>query len=141
MNIDSIRNGYVLDHIKAGKAMEIYKSLGLSGRDCPVAMIMNVKSGRMGKKDIIKIDSLIDIDFDVLGYIDSGITVNIIRDEKLVEKRALSLPKKITGIMVCKNPRCITSSEQGIEHMFFLSDEKKGIYRCAYCEAKHNENF
>ena len=141
MNIDSIRNGYVLDHIKAGKAMEIYKSLGLSGRDCPVAMIMNVKSGRMGKKDIIKIDSLIDIDLDVLGYIDSGITVNVIKNEKLVEKRTLSLPKKITGIMVCKNPRCITSCEQGIVHEFILSDEEKGIYRCAYCEAKHNENF
>lgn len=141
MYIDSIRDGIVLDHIKAGKAMEIYKSLGLNEVDCPVAMIMNVKSKRMGKKDIIKIDSLFSVDLDVLGYIDPGITVNIIRDGKLAEKRALSLPEKITGILVCKNPRCITSCEQGIEHMFFLADKEKGVYRCAYCEARHNENF
>lgn len=137
MNIDSINNGFVLDHIEAGKAMEIYESLGLSKLDCPVAMIMNVKSGRMGKKDIIKIDAPIDINLDVLSFIDSGITVNVIKGGKLIEKRPLSLPQKIVGIIKCKNPRCITSCEQGIEHEFVLADKEKRIYRCAYCEAAY----
>ncbi len=140
MNIDSINNGFVIDHIKAGKAMEIYESLGLDKLCCTVAMIMNVKSQRMGKKDIIKIDAPIDINLDVLGYIDSGITVNIIKNGKLTDKRTLSLPEKIVGIIKCKNPRCITSTEQGLEHEFILADKEKQVYRCAYCEAKYNEH-
>ena len=126
MNIDSINNGFVLDHIEAGKAMEIYESLGLSKLDCPVAMIMNVK-----------IDAPIDINLDVLGFIDSGITVNVIENGKLIEKRPLTLPEKIVGIIKCKNPRCITSCEQGIEHEFVLADKEKRIYRCAYCESAY----
>lgn len=137
MNIDSINNGFVLDHIEAGKAMKIYESLGLSKLDCPVAMIMNVKSRRMGKKDIIKIDAPIEINFDVLGFIDNGITVNVIKDGKLIEKRPLSLPEKIVGIIKCKNPRCITSCEQGIEHEFILADKETKVYRCAYCETTY----
>lgn len=141
MNIDSIQNGIVLDHIRAGRAMEIYESLNLARLGCPVAMIMNVKSRCMGKKDIIKIDSPLELDLDVLGYIDSGITVNVIKEGKLSEKRTLSLPEQITGILKCKNPRCITSTEQGIEHIFFLADREKGIYRCSYCEAKYDEKI
>ena len=117
--------------------MAIYESLGLSKLDCPVAMIMNVKSDRMGKKDIIKIDAPIDINFDVLGFIDSGITVNVIENGELIEKRPLTLPEKIVGIIKCKNPRCITSCEQGIEHEFFLADKEKRVYRWAYCEADY----
>lgn len=139
MNIDSIQNGIVLDHIKAGKAMEIYKVLKLKEKKCSVAMIMNVKSSKMGYKDIIKIDTLFPINLDVLGYIDQGITVNIIENGELKEKKKLSLPKKITGVIKCKNPRCITSTEQEIVHEFFLSET--GDYRCIYCEAKSNERF
>lgn len=139
MNIDSIQNGIVLDHIKAGKAMEIYKYLKLKDKKCSVAMIMNVKSSKMGYKDIIKIDTLFPVNLDVLGYIDQGITVNIIENGELKEKKKLSLPKKITGIIKCKNPRCITSTEQEIVHEFFLSET--GDYRCVYCEAKSNERF
>ena len=139
MNIDSIQNGIVLDHIKAGKAMEIYKYLKLKEKKCSVAMIMNVKSSKMGYKDIIKIDTLFPINLDVLGYIDQGITVNIIENGALKEKKKLSLPKRITGIIKCKNPRCITSTEQEIIHEFFLSEA--GDYRCIYCEAKSNEHF
>jgi len=138
MNIDSIRNGIVLDHIKAGNAMEIYDNLSLSKLDCPVAMIMNVKSKRMGKKDLIKIDAPLDLDFDALGFIDSGITVNIIRDGERVEKRKLSLPERIKGVIRCKNPRCITSVEQGLENEFVLADRENAVYRCAYCEAKYD---
>ena len=139
MNIDSIQNGIVLDHIKAGKAMEIYKYLKLKEKKCSVAMIMNVKSSKMGYKDIIKIDTLFPINLDVLGYIDQGITVNIIENGALKEKKKLSLPKRITGIIKCKNPRCITSTEQEIIHEFFLSET--GDYRCIYCEAKSNEHL
>ena len=137
MNIDSINNGFVLDHIEAGKAMQIYESLGLSKLDCPVAMIMNVKSGRLGRKDIIKIDAPIEMNFDVLGFIDSGITVNVIKDGSLIEKRPLVLPEKIVGIIKCKNPRCITTCEQGIKHEFVLADKEKKVYRCAYCETAY----
>ena len=137
MNIDSINNGFVIDHITAGKAMEIYEILGLDKLNCPVAMIMNVKSERMGKKDIIKIDAPIDINFDAMGYIDSGITVNIIENGNLVGKHTVSLPEKIIDIIKCKNPRCITSCEQGIEHEFHLVDKEKRIYRCAYCETAY----
>ena len=136
MNIDSIQNGVVLDHIQAGKSMEIYKYLKLDELDCSVAIIKNVRSGRMGKKDIIKIDEAMDVDLDILGYIDPGITVNVIREGKLVEKKTLDLPETLTDVIACKNPRCITSTEQELPHVFKLVDKEHGIYRCIYCEAK-----
>ena len=136
MTIDSIINGIVLDHIEAGKSMEIYRVLELSKLDCAVAIIKNAVSKKAGHKDIIKIDSLIDINLDVLGYIDQGITVNIVKDGEIVEKRHLSLPDMVTGVIKCKNPRCITSVEQELPHVFRLTDREKGIYRCIYCEAK-----
>jgi len=136
MTIDSIINGIVLDHIKVGKSMEIYRVLELSKLDCSVAIIKNVSSKKEGQKDIIKIDSLIDINLDVLGYIDPGITVNIVKDGKIVEKRKLSLPDMVTGVIKCKNPRCITSVEQELPQIFRLTDREKGVYRCVYCEAK-----
>ena len=134
MNIDSIQNGVVLDHIQAGKSMEIYKHLQLDQLDCSVAIIKNVRSGRMGKKDIIKIDTLLDLDLDILGYLDPGITVNIIRDGKVAERRHLRLPERVVGVIKCKNPRCITSVEQEIVHEFKLTDPTKKVYRCIYCE-------
>ena len=135
MNIDSIHNGVVLDHIQAGKSMEIYKHLQLDQLDCSVAIIKNVRSGRMGKKDIIKIDTPMDLDLDVLGYIDSNITVNIIRDGQRVEKKRLELPRKLVNVVHCKNPRCITVAESQLDAIFLLSDAEKHTYRCAYCEA------
>lgn len=135
MNIDSIQNGVVLDHIQAGKSMDIYKYLGLDQLDCSVAIIKNVRSDRMGKKDIIKIDSPMEVDLDVLGYIDSNITVNVIRDGQLVAKKHLQLPKKLVNIVRCKNPRCITVAEPQLDAIFLLSDAEKHTYRCAYCEA------
>ena len=138
MNIDSIQNGVVLDHIKAGKSMDIYKYLHLDELDCSVAIIKNVRSGRMGKKDIIKIDSPMDLDLDVLGYIDANITVNIIRDGVRVEKKKLELPKKLVNILKCKNPRCITTAEGQLDAIFFLSDPATHTYRCAYCEAEES---
>ena len=134
MNIDSIHNGVVLDHIQAGKCMDIYKYLGLDELDCSVAIIKNVKSSKMGKKDIIKIDSPVNLDLDVLGYIDANITVNIIRDGVRVEKKKLELPKKLVNIIHCKNPRCITTAESQLDSIFFLSDAESHTYRCAYCE-------
>ena len=136
MNIDSIHNGVVLDHIQAGKSMDIYKYLHLDQLDCSVAIIKNVRSGRMGKKDIIKIDSPMEVDLDVLGYIDSNITVNIIRDGVRVEKKHLELPQKLVNIIHCKNPRCITTAESQLDAIFFLSDANTPTYRCAYCEAE-----
>lgn len=136
MNIDSIQNGVVLDHIQAGKSMDIYKYLHLDQLDCSVAIIKNVRSGRMGKKDIIKIDSPMEVDLDVLGYIDPNITVNIIRDGKRVEKKHLELPMKLVNIIHCKNPRCITASESQLDAIFLLSDREKHTYRCAYCDAE-----
>ena len=136
MNIDSIQNGVVLDHIQAGKSMDIYKYLHLDELDCSVAIIKNVRSDRMGKKDIIKIDSPMEVDLDVLGYIDPNITVNIIRDGKLVEKRTLKLPERIRGVLKCKNPRCITSVEQELPQEFVLTDREKRVYRCRYCETQ-----
>lgn len=136
MTIDSIINGIVLDHIKVGKSMEIYRVLELSKLACSIAIIKNVSSKKEGQKDIIKIDSLIDINLDVLGYIDPGITVNIVKDGKIVEKRKLSLPDMVTGVIKCKNPRCITSVEQELPQIFRLTDREKGVYRCVYCEAK-----
>ncbi len=136
MNIDSIINGIVLDHITAGKSMEIYRLLGLEDLDCSVAIIKNVHSNRMGKKDIIKIDHVLDMDLNVLGYVDPDITVNIIRDGKTVEKKHVELPHRITGVLKCKNPRCITTTEQELPQVFELRDKEHGIYRCIYCEAK-----
>lgn len=136
MTIDSIINGIVLDHIQVGKSMEIYRVLELSKLDCSVAIIKNVTSKKAVQKDIIKIDSLIDINLDVLGYIDPGITVNIVKNGEIVEKRKLSLPDMVTGVIKCKNPRCITSVEQELPQIFRLTDREKGVYRCVYCEAK-----
>ena len=136
MNIDSIQNGVVLDHIQAGKSMDIYKYLHLDELDCQVAIIKNARSEHMGKKDIIKIDYPLDLDLDVLGYIDSNITVNIIRDGVRVEKKHLKLPRKLVNIIHCKNPRCITVSEPQLDAIFLLSDEDKHTYRCAYCDTE-----
>lgn len=136
MKIDSIVNGIVLDHISAGKSMEVYDALHLDALDCSVAIIKNVKSNKMGKKDILKIDNDFEVDLDVIGYIDPNITVSIIKDGKTVEKKKLSLPKKIVNIEKCKNPRCITSVEQELDHVFYLANEEKHIYRCMYCETK-----
>lgn len=136
MNIDSIQNGVVLDHIQAGKSMRIYKYLHLDELDCQVAIIKNTKSARLGRKDIIKIDSPMELDLDVLGYIDPNITVNIIRDGKRVEKKHLALPEKLVNVIHCKNPRCITVAEPQLDAIFLLSDPEKRSYRCAYCDAE-----
>lgn len=137
MNIDGVKTGIVLDHIKAGKSMEIYELLGLDKIDNCVAIIQNANSEKYGKKDIIKIDEIIDLDFDVLGYIDSNITVNIIVDGKLERKHHMELPNILKNVTKCKNPRCITSVEQEIVHTFKLVDKEKKIYRCIYCDAEH----
>jgi len=134
MIIGQIKDGIVLDHITAGKAMDVYNILKLGKLDCTVAMIKNADSEKMVKKDIIKIGTLLDINFDVLGYIDPGITVNIIRDGKVAERRHLALPERVVGVIKCKNPRCITSIEQEIVHEFKLTDPVKKVYRCIYCE-------
>ncbi len=134
MKIDSINNGYVLDHIRAGNGINIYNYLKLDTLDCSVAMIRNVKSKKMGKKDIIKIDSLFDINLDVLGYIDPDITVNVIKDGVLVEKKQLKLPSTLKNVLKCKNPRCITNAESDLEHIFKLTDPNRRTYRCIYCE-------
>lgn len=136
MKIDSIKNGIVIDHIPAGRAMEIYRLLKLDGVSCPVAMIMNAASSKMGKKDIIKIDGLLDIDMDVLGFVAPGITVNIIKEAKLDEKIFPELPETITDVITCKNPRCITTTEQELSNTFRLTDRANHVYRCIYCEAK-----
>ncbi len=136
MNIDSIKNGYVIDHIEAGKGMEIYNLLRLDLLDCPVAIIKNANSSKMGKKDIIKIDALIELNMDILGYVSPDATVDVIKNEKLVEKKKISLPEKLTDVIFCKNPRCITTTEQELPNIFHLSDNSAKEYRCAYCEAK-----
>lgn len=136
MIIGQIKDGIVLDHITAGKGMEIYNILGLSKLNCTVAMIEKAESPKMGKKDIIKIGQVMDINFDVLGYIDPGITVNIIRDGKVAERRQMSLPERVVGVLKCKNPRCITSTEQELVHEFRLTDREHKVYRCIYCEQK-----
>ena len=135
MKIDSIYNGIVLDHITAGKAMQIYYDLGLDKLDCSVALIQNVKSKKMGKKDIIKVDQNMDLDLDVIGYIDPDVTVSIIKNGETIEKKKVDLPKKHKKKKKCKNPRCITAIEPGIPHIFNLTDEKNRVYRCIYCEA------
>ena len=138
LNIGGLKEGVVIDHIKAGGSMEIYHYLELEKLDCSVAIIKNAKSSKMGKKDIIKIEGGLDlVDLDVLGFIDHNITVNIIKDGKIVEKKRLSLPKKITNVIKCKNPRCITSIEQELKHIFILTDEENQVYRCKYCEEKY----
>ena len=134
MNIDSINNGIVIDHIQAGKAMELYNYLGLENLECSVAIIKNVRSKKGGKKDIIKIDNDMDVDMDVLGYIDTNITVNIIKDGIIIEKKHMELPEKIVNIIKCQNPRCITSVERELDQVFNLTDKEKRIYRCKYCE-------
>ena len=139
LNIIGIKEGVVLDHIQDGKSMEIYKYLGLGKMDCTVAIIKNARSSKMGRKDIIKIEGPLDsLDLDVLGYIDHTITVNIIRDERIVEKRCLSLPDRLVNVIHCKNPRCITSVEQELPHIFYLADKEKEVYRCQYCDEKHS---
>ena len=139
LNVDSLKRGIVIDHIKAGSCMDIYKYLELDKLDCSVAIIKNAKSNKMGKKDIMKIECPIDvIDLDILGFIDHNITINIIQDEKIVEKKRLKLPKEITNVIKCKNPRCITSIEQELDHVFVLTDPENEVYRCKYCEEKYN---
>ncbi len=139
MNIDSIQNGIVIDHITAGQAMKLYELLGLGELECSVALIRNASSVKTGKKDIIKIDADIPVNLDVIGYVDPGATVNIIKDGKLVEKKTLALPQTLTNVIRCKNPRCITSVEQELPHVFRLTNPKEKIYRCIYCETKAEE--
>lgn len=136
MNIDSIKNGIVIDHITASKAMQLYSMLGLDKLDCSVAIIKNVVSKKMGKKDIIKIDSAIDLNLDVLGYVCPNVTVNIIRDGELAEKRHIDVPQRLINIIKCKNPRCIVTTEQEINHIFVLTDKENMEYRCIYCDTK-----
>ena len=136
MIIEPIRNGLVIDHIRAGGGMQIYRMLGLDALDCSVALIRNVPSGKMGRKDIIKIDADMEINLDVLGYVSPSITVSRIRNGELVEKKHIDLPDRLTDIITCRNPRCITTTEQGIHHIFRLVDREKRVYRCIYCESK-----
>ena len=138
MNIDGIKNGIVIDHITAGKAMQLYEMLGIDKLDCCVAIIQNVGSSKMGKKDIIKIDSGISIDLDVIGYVSPKATVNVIENGKIVRKEHIELPKRLTNIIRCKNPRCITTTEQELAHIVRLTDREKKVYRCIYCETKAN---
>ena len=140
MNIDSITNGYVIDHIEAGKSMQIYEYLNLGDLDCSVAIIRNVKSKRTGKKDIIKIDEFIDINMDVLGYLAPDITVNVIKDGEIIEKKHMELPEELKNIIKCENPRCITSIEQDLDNIFKLTDRENRVYRCKYCESKPKNN-
>ena len=140
LNISGIHEGFVLDHIQAGKSLSIYEHLGLDKLDCTVAIIKNARSGKLGKKDILKVECPVDmLDLDVLAFIDHNITVNVIKDGEIVDKRDLELPKQIKNVIKCKNPRCITSIEQELPHIFFLADEAKEVYRCKYCEEKYNK--
>ncbi len=136
MNVDAIKNGIVIDHIKAGQSMEIYRFLRLENLDCPVALMKNVSSHQMGKKDIIKIDGELDLDLNVLGYIDPDMTIDIIKDEHCVRKYHPALPEEIRDIVRCKNPRCITTTEQELPQIFRLTDAEKKVYRCIYCDVK-----
>lgn len=138
LNVGQISEGFVLDHIQAGRSMDIYKYLHLDTLDCCVAIIKNAKSSKMGRKDIMKIECPIDfMDLDVLSFIDHNITVNIVKDDQVVKKERLHLPKEIRNVIKCKNPRCITSIEQGIDHIFVLANKEKEVYRCKYCEQKY----
>ena len=138
MNIDSIQNGIVIDHITAGRGMRLYELLDLEKLDCSVAIIKNVHSLKQGKKDIIKIDADIPVNLDVIGYVDPGVTVNVIRGGELIEKKRIDMPETLTNVIFCKNPRCITSCEQELKHVFKLTDRKNKVYRCLYCETKAN---
>ena len=136
MIIGQIKNGIVLDHITAGLGMTLYNFLGLDKLDCQVALIKNADSNKMGKKDIIKIDRVIDINMDALAYLDPGVTVNIIKDSKLAKRESLDIPERIENVIKCKNPRCITTIEQELPHIFTLRDKENRVYRCLYCESK-----
>ena len=138
MNIDAISNGIVIDHITAGRGMRLYDQLGLEKLDCSVAIIKNVHSEKLGKKDIIKIDSDFPANLDVIGYVDPGVTINIIRNGALVEKKRIEIPETLTNVIFCRNPRCITSTEQELSHVFKLTDRENKVYRCVYCETKAN---
>ena len=140
LNVGKIEEGFVLDHIQAGKSLSLYHHLMLDKLDCTVAIIKNAKSNKMGKKDIIKIEGPLDIDLNVLGVLDHNITINIIKNNKIVGKHTLELPETVTNIIKCKNPRCITSIEQELPHRFKLTDKKNRIYRCVYCESKFKGN-
>ena len=141
LNVGKIEEGFVLDHIKAGKSLDIYHHLGLNKMDCPVAIIKNARSNVMTKKDILKIECDIDaLDMDILAFVDRNITVNVIKSGEIVEKRHLMLPHKVKNVIRCTNPRCITTIEQELTQEFYLADEKKGIYRCCYCDTKYEEN-
>lgn len=138
LNVGKIEEGFVLDHIEAGESLTIYKHLGLDKFDCTVAIIKNAKSKKMGKKDILKVECDINaLNLDILAFIDRNITVNVIKDSEIIQKLELTLPKEIKKVLHCKNPRCITSIEQELPHIFVLTDEEKGIYRCKYCEEKY----
>ena len=141
MNIDSIKNGVVIDHITAGRGMRLYELLGLDSLDCSVALIRNVGSKKIGKKDIIKIDSAITLNFDVIGFVDPDVTVNIIENSVITEKRSIDIPETLTNVVYCKNPRCITSVEQELDHVFRLTDRDEKVYRCIYCETKNPQIF
>lgn len=136
MTVDTIKNGIVIDHITAGLGMKIYSLLGLDELDCQVALIKNAPSKKMGKKDIIKIDSAINLKTDVLGYVDPDVTVNVIKDGNIVEKKQIELPEKLENVIKCRNPRCITTTEQELPQVFKLTDKQNRVYRCVYCETK-----
>ncbi len=141
LNVGQIEEGFVLDHMKAGRSMDIYKYLKLDELDCTVAIIKNARSQKMGKKDILKVECSIDmLDLDILGFIDHNITVNVIKDGEIVEKKALHLPSQVHNIIKCKNPRCITSVEQELEHIFVLTDKETETYRCKYCEENYRKH-
>ena len=141
MKIDSIQHGIVIDHITAGRGMRLYELLKLDDLDCSVAIIKNVVSKKMGKKDIIKIDSSTHIDMDVIGFVDPQATVNIIRDGELIRKRCIDMPHELTNVIKCMNPRCITTTEQELDHVFRLTDPENKIYRCIYCETKAERKY
>jgi aspartate carbamoyltransferase regulatory subunit len=134
LNIDEIKNGIVIDHIKAGQGIRIFNWLGLAKAVYPVAFVVNASSKRMGRKDIIKIDNTIAINFDILGLIDPNITVNVIENEKITEKIKLQLPERVEDVLICKNPRCITSTEKYVPHIFHLENPELRTYRCEYCD-------
>ncbi len=139
MNIDGLNNGIVLDHITAGKGMQIYEMLKLDKLDCTVAIIQNATSSKLGRKDIIKLDTVIDLNYDMIAFVDSNVTIDIIKDGRVCEKRSVKLPETLKNIISCHNPRCITSTEQGIDQIFHLVDPDRRIYRCAYCDTEYSE--
>ena len=139
MNVDSIQNGIVIDHITAGKGMKLYRLLKLDSLDCPVAIVTNAQSRKLTRKDIIKIDASIRLNLDLVGYVDPGVTINIIENGKLIEKKRMELPEKLVGVIRCRNPRCITSTEQELPQIFNLTDRENRVYRCLYCESRAKE--